>query len=157
MAGTRDHGLDELLEAEQSRDHEFRAEWVRLAPARQFAAMLVGYRADHGLSQRALAQLLGVSQPRIVRMESGEQNPDFETIIGVVSRLGTEFVLDVAPGGFDARFVTKSARAAGSVAQRADVAVITASAQPHKNESRRPTQRSRRGRVPEPAWHSGER
>jgi len=123
----RDQDLDTLLKREQAQSEEFRGEWLRLAPARQFAAVLIGYRADHGLSQRALAKLLEVSQPRIARMESGEQNPDFETIVSVVGKLGTEFMLDVAPAGAEARLVTKGARAAGSMVTHGDVAVLTAS------------------------------
>jgi len=125
----RDINLEALLEDELTGSDEFRAEWLRLAPARQFAAMLVGYRADHGLSQRELAEKLGVSQPRIARMESGEQNPDFETIVAAVGALGTEFMLDVAPAGTHARLVTKGARTEGSVVIHGDVAVVTASSQ----------------------------
>jgi DNA-binding XRE family transcriptional regulator len=128
MAATRDLHLDELLGREKAQAEQFRADWLRLAPARQFAAMLIGYRADHGLSQRALAELLGVSQPRIARMESGEQNPDFETIFSVVGKIGTEFVLDVAPVGAEARLVTKSARTTGSVTHHDEVVVVTATA-----------------------------
>lgn len=127
MTSKRDLGLDKLLEREQAQPKEFRGEWLRLAPAREIAAMLVGYRADHGLGQRALAELLGVSQPRIARMESGEQNPDFETIVSVVGKLGTEFMLDVAPAATETRLVTKGARTAGSVVTHGDVAVLTAS------------------------------
>lgn len=123
----RDAGLDKLLEHEQAKSTDFRAEWLRLAPARQFAAMLVGYRADHSLSQRALAEALGVSQPRIARMESGEQNPDFETIVSVVGKLGTEFMVDVAAAGAETRLVTEGARTVGSVVEHGDVAVVTAS------------------------------
>lgn len=118
--------LEELLEGERVQDDEFRAEWLRLAPAREFAAMVVGHRADHVLSQRALAKLMGVSQARIARMESGEQNPDFETIISVVGKLGTEFVIDVAPAGVQAQLVTEGTRAAGSAVEHGDVAVLTA-------------------------------
>ena len=117
----------ELVADEQAGDDELRRLWQRLAPARQFAAMLIEYRADHGLSQRALAQLLGVSQPRVARMESGEQNPDVDTIITAVDRLGTEFVLDVAPAERGARLVTKGAQNAGSVVRHGKVAVTTAS------------------------------
>lgn len=127
MSSNRDVNLEELLEDEQAGSGEFRSEWLRLAPARQFAAMLVGYRADHSLSQRELAEKLGVSQPRVARMESGEQNPDFETIMGAVGALGTEFVVDVAPAGAETCLVTKSARKDGSVVAHGDVAVVTAS------------------------------
>ncbi len=141
MALKRDIDMSKLLEREVAQDDEFRSEWLRLTPARQFAAMLIGYRSDHELNQRQLAKLLGVSQPRIARMESGEQNPDFETIIAVVGKLGTEFVLDVAPAGATARLVTKTARTAGSTVQHGEIAVVTATA--HAGANRRRT-RARR-------------
>lgn len=129
MAGKRkpDVSSGELVASERIEDDEFRREWQRLAPARQFAAMLIEYRADHALSQRALAQRLGVSQPRIVRMESGEHNPDVDTIIATVDKLGTEFMLDVAPAERGARLVTKGAQTAGAVVRHGNVAVTTAS------------------------------
>lgn len=99
-----------------------------LAPARQFAAMPIEYRADHALSQRALAEMLGVSQPRVARMEAGEQNPDFDTIIATVNTLGTEFMFDVAPAEPGARLVTKGAQTSGAVVRHGNVAVTTASA-----------------------------
>lgn len=118
----------ELVAEEQAGDDEFRREWQRLAPARQFAAMLIEYRADHELSQRGLAKVLGVSQPRVARMESGEQNPDVDTIIATVEKLGTEFLLDVAPSTRGARLVTKGAQNTGAVVRHGKVAVTTASA-----------------------------
>jgi DNA-binding XRE family transcriptional regulator len=66
---------------EQLADPSFKAEWQRLVPAREFAATLLRYRSGHKLSQRALAERLGVSQPRIVKLESGEHNPEIDTII----------------------------------------------------------------------------
>jgi DNA-binding XRE family transcriptional regulator len=122
-----DVSLGELVGAELNGDDEFRREWLRLAPARQFAVMLIGYRADHELSQRALAERLGVSQPRVAKMESGEQNPDFDTIIATVDKLGTEFVLDVGPARYEAKLVTKGARTSGVVATAGNVSVVAAS------------------------------
>lgn len=118
----------ELIGNELAQDDDFRAEWLRLAPARQFAVMLIGYRADHELSQRQLGEQLGVSQPRIAKMESGEQNPDFETIIATVGKLGTEFCFDAAPARYEAKLVTKKARASGAMVRHGEVAVVTASA-----------------------------
>jgi DNA-binding XRE family transcriptional regulator len=127
-ASKRDVTFGEIVAEELNRDDDFRREWQRLAPARQFAAMLIEYRADHALSQRALAEKLGVSQPRVARMESGEQNPDVDTIIATVDTLGTEFVLDVASADADARLVTKGARTSGAVVRHGNVSVTTASA-----------------------------
>ncbi len=119
--------FDALVAEEQLADPSFRAEWQRLAPAREFAATLLRYRAEHGLSQRALARTLGVSQPRIVKLESGEHNPEIDTIINVVRSLGIEFVLDVAPAGKQPTLVTALARKRGAISHD-DVSVVAASA-----------------------------
>jgi DNA-binding XRE family transcriptional regulator len=118
--------IDALVAEEQLADPSFRAEWQRLAPAREFAATLLRYRAEHKLSQRALAKKLGVSQPRVVKLESGEHDPEIDTIINAVRRLGIEFVLDVAPVGRKPALVTARAQKRGAVAHD-DVSVVAAS------------------------------
>lgn len=124
---TSKKSFDALVAEEQLADPNFKAEWQRLAPAREFAATLLRYRAEHKLSQRALAQKLGVSQPRVVKLESGEHNPDVDTIINAVRRLGIEFVLDVAPASRKPALVTARAQKGGAIAHD-DVAVVAASA-----------------------------
>jgi DNA-binding XRE family transcriptional regulator len=119
--------FDALVAEEQLADPSFKAEWQRLAPAREFAATLLRYRAEHQLSQRALAEKLGVSQPRVVKLESGEHNPEVDTIINAVRRLGIEFVLDIAPASRKPALVTARAQRHGVVAHD-DVSVVAASA-----------------------------
>src|SRR6476659_9691380 len=121
-----DKTFDALVAEEQLADPSFRAEWQRFAPAREFAATLLRYRAEHQLSQRSLAKKLGVSQPRVVKLESGEHNPEIDTIINAVRRLGIEFVLDVAPAGRKPALVTARARKGGATAHD-DVSVVAAS------------------------------
>jgi ribosome-binding protein aMBF1 (putative translation factor) len=116
----------ELVAEEQLADPSFRAEWQRLAPAREFAASLLRYRAEQGLSQRALAAKLGISQPRVAKLESAEHNPEIDTIIRAVRRLGIEFALDVAPADRKPALVTARARRSGTV-EHDDVAVVVAS------------------------------
>jgi DNA-binding XRE family transcriptional regulator len=82
--------------------------------------------AEHKLSQRALAERIGVSQPRIVKLESGEHNPEIDTIINAVRRLGIEFVLDVSPADRKPVLVTARAQRQGAIAHD-DVSVVTAS------------------------------
>lgn len=118
--------FDSLVAEVQLRDPSFKAEWQRLAPARELAATLLRYRAEHKLSQRALAERLGVSQPRIVRLESGEHNPEIDTIINVVRRLGIEFALDVSPADRKPLLVTARAQKQGAIAHE-DVSVVAAS------------------------------
>ena len=106
--GTTTH--EELLSAELAADPGFAAEWERLALARMVAARLVGYRHDHKLSQRAFAERLGVSQPRIVELESGEKNPQIETLVKVSAATGLEFAIDVAPLGQEPKLVGRAVK-----------------------------------------------
>lgn len=101
---------DELLAAELAADPEFADAWERLAVARLVATELVRYRSQHGLSQRALAAQLGVSQPRVVELESGEKNPTFDTLVKIAAVTGSEFAIDIAPQGTAPRLVGKAVR-----------------------------------------------
>jgi DNA-binding XRE family transcriptional regulator len=66
--------LDDLLQ-----DPEFRLEWGRTALARAVAEAVIRYRRERGLSQTALARLLGWSQPVVARLEAAEHNPSMDT------------------------------------------------------------------------------
>jgi transcriptional regulator with XRE-family HTH domain len=101
---------DEILQ-EELQDPEFRAEWERTALARAVALAVVRYRGDHGLSQRNLAERLGMKQPQVARLELGEVNPSMETLMRVSAQLGIEFTIDVRPAGTTVHNVTKRAQA----------------------------------------------
>lgn len=88
---------DELIADRVRTEPEFRAEWERTALARAVAVAIVRYRGEHGLSQRDLAQRLGMKQPQVARLELGEVNPSMETLIRISSKLGIEFTIDVRP------------------------------------------------------------
>ena len=45
-------------------------------------------RKEKGLSQRELAELSGVSQPVIARMERGVTSPQLDTVLKVLAPLG---------------------------------------------------------------------
>jgi DNA-binding XRE family transcriptional regulator len=66
--------------------------------------------SENGLSQRALADLLGVRQPRIVDLESGERNPRIETLIDISRKTGLEFAIDIAPASKTDRGSTHARR-----------------------------------------------
>lgn len=91
-------------------DSEFAEEWARLAVARLVAVELIRYRSQHGLSQRALAAELAVSQPRIVELESGEKSPTLDTLVKIAAAIGVEFVIDIVPVGMTPRLVGKGIR-----------------------------------------------
>lgn len=90
--------FEEVL-AKHLGDPEFRAEWERTAVARAVAIRIVGYRADHELTQTALASKLGMKQPAIARLEAGDHNPSFETLARLARVLDIEFHIDVTPAG----------------------------------------------------------
>jgi DNA-binding XRE family transcriptional regulator len=99
---------DEVLAAALEADPEFAAEWERLALARMVAACLIAYRTENGLSQRALAKRLSVSQPRVVELEAGEKNPQIETLVKIAAATGIEFAFDVVPVGQEPTLVRKA-------------------------------------------------
>jgi transcriptional regulator with XRE-family HTH domain len=84
--------IDKLCE-----DPEFRAEWERTAPARAVANRLVAYRAEHSLSQSALARKLGISQPAVARLELGEHLPTLTTLARIARALEIEIAVDFLP------------------------------------------------------------
>lgn len=102
----------EVLAEALAADPEFAAEWERLALARMVAARLIAYRSENGLSQRELAKRLGVSQPRVVELESGEKNPQIETLVKIAATTGIEFAFDVVPVGREPTLVRKAFKGA---------------------------------------------
>jgi DNA-binding XRE family transcriptional regulator len=103
---------EEVLADALGADPELAAEWERLALARMVAARLIAYRSENDLSQRELAKRLGVSQPRVVELESGEKNPQIETLVKIAATTGIEFAFDVVPVGQEPTLVRKSFRGA---------------------------------------------
>lgn len=82
---------EEVL-AEHLRDPDFRREWERTVVARAVAVKVIAYRAQHGLSQRALVQR---SQPQVARLEAGEHNPTMKTLTRLAPTLDVEFAMDI--------------------------------------------------------------
>lgn len=90
---------DQVLEDDLRRDLEFRREWERTALARVVANVVVRYRAEHKLSQRAMAAFLGWKQPQVARLELGEHNPTLETLLHIVAKLHLRLRIDINPVG----------------------------------------------------------
>jgi DNA-binding XRE family transcriptional regulator len=89
------------LAAKDARDPEVAAEMARTAVANQLAILLIQYRVDHGLTQTALARRLGMSQPAVARLESGDHAPSLATL-GRLSRvLGMTLRLELSPESVD--------------------------------------------------------
>ena len=97
----------EVLE-EMLQDPTFRADWERTALARALAEAVIRYRAERGLSQTALARLLGWRQPVVARLEAAEHNPSMDTLLTLTRKLGLRVQVDVGPKTGVVAKVTKS-------------------------------------------------
>jgi ribosome-binding protein aMBF1 (putative translation factor) len=87
--------------AEHMKDPAYRAERERTQFAHDVAMKVLGYRVDHGLSQRALAEQLGMKQPAIARLEAGDVTPSIDTLLRLSRGLGIDFHLEVTAAGVE--------------------------------------------------------
>lgn len=88
---------NEQVMEEELKDPAVRKEWQRTAPARALSLALVRYRADHDLTQRQLADILGWSQPRVATLEAGDHNPSIETLAFLSGRLNMNITITLSP------------------------------------------------------------
>jgi ribosome-binding protein aMBF1 (putative translation factor) len=85
------------IAADESRDPEVAAELERTSVAEQVAVLLTTYRVEHGLAQTGLAELLGMHQPAIARLEAGMHEPSLATLARLSSALGIRLDIHIAP------------------------------------------------------------
>ena len=86
---------DEVLAELLATNSAFRAEFERAKLASAVALAVFTYRTDRGLSQRALADMLGMRQPQVARIEAGEVNPTMDTLTRLSKALGLHVTIDI--------------------------------------------------------------
>lgn len=91
------------IAAEELTDPEIRREHDRTALAHAVAMRVIGYRIEHGLSQTALARLLGMHQSAIARLEAGDHEPSLATLSRLARMLDIEFHIDITREVFELR------------------------------------------------------
>ncbi len=72
-------------------DVEFKAARRDTRPQFEFRRALLVARADAGLTQREMAERLGVKQPALARWEAGETMPTLDTLFRVAKALQLDF------------------------------------------------------------------
>jgi DNA-binding transcriptional regulator YiaG len=87
----------ETIRANDMRDPEYRREYERTRLANEVAIRVTQYRVKHGLSQAELARRLGMRQPNVARLESGEHEPTIATLSLLAQVLKQDFSVDVKP------------------------------------------------------------
>jgi ribosome-binding protein aMBF1 (putative translation factor) len=113
MAGMKLSDLptrEDVLAGHLDADPEYRREWERTALARAVAVKVIAYRAEHELSQTALAKRLKMSQPAVARLESGEHNPTVPMLLRISGALGIELAIDIAPSGREPQLIGRARR-----------------------------------------------
>lgn len=116
---------EEVLE-EDLRDPEFRRRWEETALARWLALIVSQYRAEHELSQRALAGRLGMHQSAIARLEDGEHTPTLPTLVRISQTLGIELLIDIKPPHTESQLAKARARNEGQTLPVGDGEVLVA-------------------------------
>ena len=81
--------------ADLENNPEYRNEWERTKIAHEVAMRVLDYRVEHKLTQTALAELLGMRQPHIARLEAGDHEPSLATLARIARVLGIEFHIDI--------------------------------------------------------------
>ena len=84
---------DEEFDREHFTPEEIAESDLRVA----LISALVQARREQGLSQRELEALSGVKQPQIARMESGETNPQLDTLLKVLAAMGKTLAIVPIP------------------------------------------------------------
>lgn len=79
---------DELLQ-----DTNVRREYELLKPKYDFIQAIIARRNELSLSQRKLAEITGMHQPAICRLERGDRNTSIGTLFKVAQALGLQINL----------------------------------------------------------------
>lgn len=82
---------------EQMKDPEFRAEWEAQEPERQIMHTILEGRQNCNLTQEQLAQVTGINQANISRLENGTANPSLRTLKRLAEGMGMELKLEFVP------------------------------------------------------------
>lgn len=82
---------------EQLLDSEFRTEWESIEPERQIMRAIIEAREHHDLTQKQLADVTGIGQADISRLENGTGNPSLRTLKRLATGLGMQLKIEFVP------------------------------------------------------------
>lgn len=82
---------------EQLKDPAFQAEWEALEPERQIIRAIIEGRERCDLTQQQLAEIAGIQQADISRLENGTGNPSLRTLKRLAAGMGMQLKLEFVP------------------------------------------------------------
>ena len=77
----------------EANDPEFREACEKLRPEYEYRRALISRRLAAGLSQREMAERLGVSQSMVAKLETGRARLTVDTLHRLAATLGVDFVI----------------------------------------------------------------
>ena len=82
---------------EQMKDKEFKQEYDALEPEFAIIQALIDARKASGLTQKQLAEITGIAQADISKLENGNANPSLRTLQRLASGMGTSLKIEFVP------------------------------------------------------------
>jgi transcriptional regulator with XRE-family HTH domain len=145
----------EEIQSNDMQDPEYRREYERSRLANDVAIRVIQYRVEHGLSQAELARRLGMRQPNVARLESGDHEPTIATLSLLAQVLKQDFSVDVKPSRMSLRRPAQKAgrRAPGRTpvlgrGRALAPAASASSARSSRTSARRPEESGQRSASP---------
>lgn len=86
--------LSTLLE-EELKDPEFRKAWEETALEDQIKRMMIDARLERNMTQKQLAELSGIRQSNISRIENGACIPTLSTLSEIAAALGKKLCISM--------------------------------------------------------------
>lgn len=85
----------EEVKAEWVKNPKFVREYKKLEPRYRAISALIGARLQKKISQTKLAQMAGVHQSAVARMESGNANPTIDFLGRLASAMNSQLVVQI--------------------------------------------------------------
>jgi len=82
---------------EQLKDEDFKAEYDALEAEFSIIQAILDARKASGLTQKDLADITGINQADISKMENGNANPSLKTLLRLANGMGMKLKLEFVP------------------------------------------------------------
>ena len=82
---------------EQLKNPEFKKEWDALEPEYQIIKAMLATRNEKAMTQKQLADITGIPQADISRLENGNANPSLRTLQRLADGMGMKLKLEFVP------------------------------------------------------------
>ena len=82
---------------ERMKDPAFLAEWNAQEPERQIMRAIAEGREEKDMTQKQLAEITGITQADISRLESGTANPSLRTLKRLAAGMGMALKVEFVP------------------------------------------------------------